>query len=69
MRNSSICPLQGFGHAVHILHLRGGFSIVQGSGQIPLSTSRQVIGAATRNPARARGDQAPIAVLPRPFLK
>jgi hypothetical protein len=50
-------------------YLRGSFSIVKASGRIPFSTWRQLTGAATGNPARARGDQAPMAVVPRPFLR
>jgi hypothetical protein len=46
-------------------YLRGGFFIVKSSEQIPCSTWRQLTRAATGNPAR--GDQAPMAVVPRPL--
>jgi hypothetical protein len=49
--------------------LRGGFSVVKAPGRIPFWTSRQLTGAAIGNPGRARGDQAPMAVVPRPFRK
>ena len=50
-------------------YLGGGFSIVKASGRIPFSTLRQLTGAAIGDPARARGDQAPMAVVPRPFRR
>ena len=50
-------------------YLGGGLSIVKAFGRIPFSTFRQLTGAAIGNPARARGDQEPIAVVPRPFRR
>jgi hypothetical protein len=50
-------------------YLRRGLSIVKAFGRMPFSTWRQPTGAAIGNPGRARGDQAPMAVVPRPFLR
>ena len=47
----------------------GRFIIVKESGRMPRSTSCQVMGAAIGKPGRARGDQVPMAVVPRPLRR
>ena len=46
-----------------------GFFIVKAFRTNPVLDLAPAHGAAIGHPARARGDQAPMAVVPRPFLK
>jgi hypothetical protein len=50
-------------------YLRVGLFMVKASGRIPFSTWRQLTGAAIGKPARARGDEALMVVVPRPFRR
>ena len=48
---------------------RNGLVMVKASGFTPASSRDQVMGAAMGNPSRARGEYAPIAVVPRPLRR